>query len=174
MCWYLFSLESPGTLGIWHTGDKISVSSNHHMVLPAKQHILWMNNFSSRKGITTHTHTQEESNCLKTYFSVIESQDLWRVHSMQRMQYYYAIISSRDKLLWWRILTKYHKSQITIDTNTIRWQHPWKSETINNNIVTSRGSIGIPEDCILLLVHCDIRKHNKQQQTQEQLIQDPQ
>jgi hypothetical protein len=39
---------------------------------------------------------------------------------MQRMQYYYAIISSRDKLLWWRILTKYHKSQITIDTNTIR------------------------------------------------------
>jgi hypothetical protein len=31
-----------------------------------------------------------------------------------------AIISSRDKLLWWRISTKYPKSQITVDMNNIR------------------------------------------------------
>ena len=34
------------------------------------------------------------------------------------------------------------------------------------------GSNHIPEDCTLFLVHCDIRKHNKQRQTLELLILD--
>lgn len=35
-----------------------------------------------------------------------------------------------------------------------------------------RGSNHVPEDCILFLVHCDIRKHNKQRPTLELLILD--